>query len=716
MSLITNVLPGSCEIVELTEKHNPETERVGGNNRKWHSGKAQKKYYSIEDEINELFEAIDIRQSSSLDVDWLERNAGGTFSKRAMKRPMRIGPSQVSGVGISESGSLKQALRGSCISQASEMAAMRKQLSKPSASPGASYAGAIHRLYRATSSESVRPLDESKELSFIPERISLNISEKPEFGHSFITGISERNTQFSVLNETFPISEEGSITRSAKDKEKEERLQSVFLSSSSNSKSKLIKHSSRVFGFNKQGLRNKNNLGPKIISKSKIVLTRADERSRSRERGEISQSSKSSVGEYSSSTSNSDESYVSMSSRSGCRPHMSKDLRWEALHSVQKQHGSLGLKHFKLLKRLGGGDIGTVYLSELVGTSCLFAVKVMDYDFLASRKKVMRAQTEKEILEMLDHPFLPTLYAHFTTKKFLLLVMEHCPGGDLHVRRRKQSTQSFPEQAVRFYVSEVLLALEYLHMLGVVYRDLKPENILVREDGHIMLSDFDLSFRCTVNPMLLKSSSPLPEPPKKMSSPCSGSSCIDPFCLQPSWQLSCFTPRFLFAASKTRKLNPDQFIPLPQLVVEPTNARSNSFVGTHEYLAPEIIKGEGHGSAVDWWTLGIFLYELLYGKTPFKGSSDEDTISNVSSQCLEFPAYPMVSFRARDLIRQLLQKEPENRLGSTKGAAEIKQHPFFEGLNWALIRCATPPDRPKFFDLGSTIPEFGADEIEFEMF
>lgn len=286
----------------------------------------------------------------------------------------------------------------------------------------------------------------------------------------------------------------------------------------------------------------------------------------------------------------------------------------------------------------------------------------------------------------------------------------------------------------RFYAAEVLLALEYLHMLGVVYRDLKPENILVREDGHIMLSDFDLSLRCAVNPMLLKSSSPVMEPQKKMSSPCSDSSCIDPFCLQPSWQLSCFTPRFLSATSKTRKLKSElanQVIPLPQLVVEPTTARSNSFVGTHEYLAPEIIKGEGHGSAVDWWTFGIFLYELLYGKTPFKGSSNEDTISNVVSQCLNFPQCPMVSSHARDLMRRLLKKEPENRLGSAKGAAEIKQHPFFEGLNWALIRCETPPELPKFFDLGNVVPhtipqsktsqlpkefEQREDEIQFEMF
>lgn len=252
-------------------------------------------------------------------------------------------------------------------------------------------------------------------------------------------------------------------------------------------------------------------------------------------------------------------------------------------------------------------------------------------------------------------------------------------------------------------------------MLGVVYRDLKPENVLIREDGHIMLTDFDLSLRCAVNLTLVTSSSPTTEPRKKMPSPCSESSCIDPFCLHPSWQMSCFNPRFLSAASRTRKLKSElaaQVSPLPQLIVEPTSARSNSFVGTHEYLAPEIIKGDGHGSAVDWWTLGIFLYELLYGKTPFKGTVNEDTLSNVASECLKFPENPIVSSNARDLIRRLLQKEPENRLGSEKGAAEIKQHPFFEGLNWALIRCATPPELPRYCDVGNLILDIASQDKE----
>ncbi|KAH9625327.1 hypothetical protein KSS87_003624 [Heliosperma pusillum] len=429
------------------------------------------------------------------------------------------------------------------------------------------------------------------------------------------------------------------------------------------------------------------------LSKSKSTLVESSSNSKSRNKTEFTQSSKGSPDECSTSTSVSEESNLSRPSFCD-RPHMSKDVRWDAIRHVRFQHGTLELRNFSLLKKLGCGDIGTVYLAELIGTNCLFAIKVMDNEFLARRKKITRAQTEKEILRMLDHPFLPTLYSQFTSDNLSCLVMEYCPGGDLHVLRQRQTGRCFTEQAARFYVAEVLLALEYLHMLGVIYRDLKPENILVREDGHIMLSDFDLSLRCAVSPTLLVSSSTT-EASKRASR---DFSCAQPLCIEPSCQVTCFTSRRVAGSSKPRKSKPDtaaEMRSLLQLVAEPTMARSNSFVGTHEYLSPEIIKGEGHGSAVDWWTFGIFLYELLYGRTPFKGPGNEETLANVILQSLKFPDSPLVSLQARDLIAALLVKEPENRLGTERGAAEIKQHPFFDGLNWALIRCAVPPELPE---------------------
>lgn len=162
------------------------------------------------------------------------------------------------------------------------------------------------------------------------------------------------------------------------------------------------------------------------------------------------ESGKSSICRGSTSTDVSDESSYSSFSSGVTRPHKANDLRWEAIQAVRARDGVLGLSHFRLLKRLGCGDIGSVYLSELSGTRCYFAVKVMDKASLESRKKHLRAQTEREILQSLDHPFLPTLYTHFETDKFSCLVMEFCPGGDLHILRQRQPGKYFPEHAAKY--------------------------------------------------------------------------------------------------------------------------------------------------------------------------------------------------------------------------------------------------------------------------
>ncbi|CAA0841281.1 Protein kinase superfamily protein, partial [Striga hermonthica] len=603
-----STFPCTHEITELTENCETKTSRDTKNRR------------SIEDDINRLFEAIDIGTS--------RRHFSG---KSSMKRPIRVSPSHISGsgIGISDPMSLKQSFRGLCISQASEMAALRKRLPRPSASPGISD-------YRAV------VIEENKEENYCTS----NRNSAKDISDLVKSPSKDFVKRKYEPRRTLVPKTVGQCNEAVKDKRDQHR------------KGKMV--NSRP--------------GSSLVCKTR----RADEKSSAKEKSEFSQSSQSSsMG----SSFYSEETYLSGgSSRSGHRAHMSRDSRWEAISCARKQHGSLSLRSFKMLRKIGGGDIGTVYLSELIGTGCLFAVKVMDNEYLVARKKMTRAHTEREILGILDHPFLPTLYAHFATDKFSCLVMEYCLGGDLHVLRQKQPSRSFSEKAARFYAAEVLVALEYLHMLGVVYRDLKPENVLVREDGHIMLTDFDLSLRCPtpVTPTLLQPPTTNPPP----------SSCIDPLCLHPS----CFT---LHKAPRKPEPHPD--MRYPQMVLEPTGARSNSFVGTHEYLAPEVVRGEGHGSPVDWWTLGVFLYEMLYGLTPFRGSTNEETLSNVVSRCLTFPGAPVVSSAARDLMRRLLRKEPEERPGS---AAEIRGHPFFEGLNWALVRCQRPPEMPRLVDVG----------------
>ncbi|KAL2239343.1 serine/threonine-protein kinase D6PKL1-like [Sesamum indicum] len=392
------------------------------------------------------------------------------------------------------------------------------------------------------------------------------------------------------------------------------------------------------------------------------------------------------------------------------KPHSyttpSGDPRWDAI----RRFPSLSIADLRFLHRLGSGDIGSVYLAELKPPpppppppsseppkppppTALFAAKVMDRKELASRNKEGRARTEKEILEMLDHPFLPTLYAAIDSPKWSCLLTEFCPGGDLHVLRQRQPCKRFPESAVRFYASEVVVALEYVHMMGIVYRDLKPENVLVRLDGHIMLTDFDLSLRCddsTSTPaQVISTQNPPNAPPLSeyaLDPPSfSSTSCILPNCIVPA--VSCFHPK------RKRKKKTGHHAG-PEFVAEPIDVRSMSFVGTHEYLAPEIVSGEGHGSAVDWWTLGIFIFELFYGVTPFRGMDHEITLANIVARALEFPKEPVVPASAKDLISQLLVKDPSRRMGSTMGASAIKHHAFFQGVNWALLRCTNPPFVP----------------------
>ncbi|KAJ3671342.1 hypothetical protein LUZ60_007421 [Juncus effusus] len=585
------------------------------------------------DELDQLLKAIDARISS--------RQAG----------PNPLTRSNSPKLSASETVNIKQALRRLCISNASEMAATKRVGKIPNGSGTEPVPGTIRRLYASLVVRS----DESDERT----NLVAQERENDKKGKNIST-----NCIGCIKNKIEPEPSSDRTTSS---------ITTEIESSSSKSDS-----------------------DPEISKPEPEPEPPAQQ-----PETEIN-SPKSSIGEYYTSSSQSISN--SASSRTGTgfgtvtRPHMSKDSKWLAIQSASSRIGNTGtatltLDSFKLIKRLGCGDIGTVYLAELTGTEpdtdCLFALKVMDIEFLTSRKKLIRAETEREILGMLDHPFLPSLYGSFVTDNLACLVMEFCPGGDLHVLRQKQPARCFNEQAARFYVAEVLLALEYLHMLGIIYRDLKPENILVRSDGHIMLSDFDLSMRCSVNPTLLPSSKTL----KRFQNP---KPCPDPFCLPPT---SCFVSS-TNSTTKPQKLKINTGI---QLVAEPTEARSNSFVGTHEYLAPEIIKGDGHGSAVDWWTLGVFLYELLYGKTPFKGADNDETLGNVVCNDLKFPDEPSVSSSAKDLIRRLLVKEPEKRLGFVRGAADLKRHSFFEGLNWALVRSLSPPETDGSFYVGTNL-------------
>ncbi|KAK9677690.1 hypothetical protein RND81_11G160700 [Saponaria officinalis] len=328
------------------------------------------------------------------------------------------------------------------------------------------------------------------------------------------------------------------------------------------------------------------------------------------------------------------------------RPHKRGSSAWAAIQKITAAGEKIGLDHFKPIRPLGCGDTGSVHLVELKGTGELFAMKAMDKSVMLNRK-VHRACIEREIIAFLDHPFLPTLYASFQTSTHVCLITDFCAGGELFGLLDRQPMKIFKEESARFYAAEVVIGLEYVHCLGIIYRDLKPENILLQKDGHVVLADFDLSFLTTCKPQVLK-------PP-------------------------------------VQKKRRSRSSPPPVFVAEPAT-QSNSFVGTEEYIAPEIITGASHSSAIDWWALGILLYEMLYGRTPFRGKNRQKTFANILHKDLTFPSSIPVSLAARQLIHALLHRDPASRLGSKGGANEIKEHPFFRGINWPLIRCMSAPE------------------------
>lgn len=319
-----------------------------------------------------------------------------------------------------------------------------------------------------------------------------------------------------------------------------------------------------------------------------------------------------------------------------------------------KEHQA-GPQHFHRLKLLGRGGIGQVYLVRLKDTNKLYAMKVLTKEEMIQRNKVKRVMTEREILATANHPFIVTMYASFQTPDRLCFVMEYCAGGEFFRVLQRQPKRRLKEEAVRFYTAEVILALEYLHHMGFIYRDLKPENILMRENGHIALTDFDLSKQAhAVSPRVIQQQLSLSDKIRKSLS----------------------IKRTNSSLNNLEIVNSEPVLPY----------QTNSFVGTEEYIAPEVVNGVGQSSSVDWWTLGILIFEMLTGTTPFKGSYADETFNNIVSHQLRWPDDITVSNDCKLLVKRLLRREPDKRLGAENGASDIKRSRWFKDFNFALIR------------------------------
>ncbi|KJE98284.1 AGC/PKN protein kinase [Capsaspora owczarzaki ATCC 30864] len=285
----------------------------------------------------------------------------------------------------------------------------------------------------------------------------------------------------------------------------------------------------------------------------------------------------------------------------------------------------LSVDDFEMLSVLGKGHFGKVMLAENRKTKDVVAIKALKKCDVLARDEVESIATEKNIFMLVSrakHPFLVNLYGCFQTPEYLCFVMEFATGGDLMMHIHEEI---FDEERARYYASEVILGLEYLHDHGVIYRDLKLDNLLLDKDGHVKIADFGL---CKEN---------------------------------------------MFHGTRT-----------------------STFCGTPEFIAPEVLQDNDYTRAVDWWALGVLMFEMMVGESPFPGDDEEEIFDAILNDEVTYPYW--LSIDATSVIRRLLVKDPEKRLGGSRNdAKDVKLHTFFKDVKWdkLLAKEIPPPFRPR---------------------
>lgn len=284
----------------------------------------------------------------------------------------------------------------------------------------------------------------------------------------------------------------------------------------------------------------------------------------------------------------------------------------------------LSIDDFELLKVIGKGSFGKVMQVKKRDTGKVYALKSIRKAHIVNKMEVTHTLAEKFVLSRVNSPFIVPLKFAFQSAEKLYLVLSFINGGELFYHLQK--VRRFPLIRAKFYICELISAIETLHKMNIVYRDLKPENILLDHQGHIALCDFGL---CKIN------------------------------------------------------MKNDQ--------------KTNTFCGTPEYLAPELLLSKGYTRVVDFWTIGVLLFEMITSLPPFYDEDVNKMYNKILNDPLIFPDY--VDNVTSDLISKLLIRDPEMRLGFS-GVEEIKSHEFFKDIDWVKLnnKGYIPPYRPQVKD------------------
>ena len=278
------------------------------------------------------------------------------------------------------------------------------------------------------------------------------------------------------------------------------------------------------------------------------------------------------------------------------------------------------LNDFQIIKLLGKGAFGKVLLVYNEELKKYFAMKTLRKDYIKKNQQTKHTKEERKILEKIDYPFISKLYYAFQNEKKLFMITEYMPGGEMFYHLHMND--HFNENKARFYIAEIVLALDHLHKNNILYRDLKPENILLDELGHIKLTDFGLS----------------------------------------------------------------------KIMNNIEKDKTYTVCGTPIYVAPEVLTGQGYNKLVDWWSVGVLLYEFLAGYSPYREARTKIDIK-IYKKNLEQD--PLISDTAFDLIKKFCTFDVSKRIG--KNFEDIKNHEFFKDIDWIKLekKEITPPYKPK---------------------
>jgi serine/threonine kinase 38 len=344
-------------------------------------------------------------------------------------------------------------------------------------------------------------------------------------------------------------------------------------------------------------------------------------------------------------------------------------IKEEILHkegeNLRKKRQKITIFDFVPIKIIGKGAFGEVRICKYIPTGDVVAIKKMKKDEMHKKNQVLHVRAERDVLSQAKNQWIVELKFSFQDQKYLYLGMEYLPGGDLMTLLMARDI--LPEEDAKFYAAEMVLAIESVHEMNCIHRDLKPDNVLIDKEGHIKLSDFGLSKKFD---FLMKD-------PKNVKN------------------------NIIFR--NKNNLNENSKLSYAEQFKEFKNIKSKkrrecaySTVGTPDYIAPEVFTQKGYGQEVDWWSLGIILFEMMIGYPPFYSESSTETCKKILDwkNNFEIKQEVNISNEAIDILKQLIN-DPDKRLGRN-GADEIKKHPFFKNINWLHIKeTLIPPFIPE---------------------